>query len=68
MDWNQIETKWAEMARRIRADAQCGENINRAGPEFHAANVETIRTVAAAKKVAMVSAEITKERIAVSTR
>ncbi len=25
MDWNQIETKWAVMARRIRADVQCGK-------------------------------------------
>ena len=24
MDWNQIETKWSAMARRIRADAPCG--------------------------------------------
>ncbi len=24
MEWKQIETKWAAMARRIRADAQCG--------------------------------------------
>ncbi len=24
MDWNQIETKWSAMARRIRADVQCG--------------------------------------------
>lgn len=26
MDWNQIETKWAVMARRIRADVQCGKS------------------------------------------
>jgi len=25
MDWNQIETKWAVMARRIRADVPCGK-------------------------------------------
>ncbi len=25
MEWKQIETKWAAMARRIRADAQCGK-------------------------------------------
>lgn len=25
MEWKQIETKWVAMARRIRADAQCGK-------------------------------------------
>ncbi len=25
MDWTQIETKWAVMARRIRADVPCGK-------------------------------------------
>lgn len=25
MDWKQIETKWAEMARRCRADVNCGK-------------------------------------------
>lgn len=24
MDWTQIETRWAVMARRIRADVKCG--------------------------------------------
>lgn len=25
MDWKQIETKWAAMARRCRADVNCGK-------------------------------------------
>jgi hypothetical protein len=45
MDWKQIETKWAEMAHRVRADARCAERPaqeelqDRAGPTAKAKTV-----------------------------
>ncbi len=67
MDWKQIETKWAEMARRIRADARCGESIDGAGSECRVRKSETTKNVVA-KQIAVVSSETSQKRQTVSTR
>ncbi len=34
MEWTQIQRKWGEMARRVRADVRYGNSIDSAGSEF----------------------------------
>ncbi len=67
MDWKQIETKWAEMARRIRADAQCGERIANVNSERLAGKSEATKNVVA-KQISAVSVEIRQKHHTVSTR
>jgi hypothetical protein len=67
MDWNQIETKWAVMARRIRADVRCGTTddgtlvLRRVGKDESGARVVVTQTVS-------VTADITQKREPMSTR
>jgi hypothetical protein len=67
MDWKQIETKWAEMARRVCADARCGESIDSAGSEFLASKGETPKNVVAKQNPA-VNDKISQKRQRVLTR
>lgn len=67
MDWKEIETKWAEMARRIRADAVCGETIGRAASDYHAAKREPTRTIVA-KPLKVVGTELPREPVTASPR
>ncbi len=66
MDWKQIETKWAAMARRISADAACGEINDSAPLERRAGKDEATRNVIA-KQIDVVRSEATKKRDTVST-
>lgn len=67
MDWDQIEKKWAVMARRIRADVQCGKaddsvlTLRPLGKTEGSADVVAKHSVAA-------STAITQKREPVSTR
>ncbi len=67
MDWNQIETKWAVMARRIRADVRCGKMdesilmLRRVGKDGANARVVVTQTVS-------VTANVTQKREPMSTR
>lgn len=66
MDWDQIETKWAVMARRIRADVQCGKLDDSMILRRRRAKDEVARRIVAKETVAA-SAEIAKKRNPVST-
>lgn len=67
MDWDQIESKWAVMARRIRADVRCGTTDD---------GVLVLRRVSkdqVSKKVVVtpgvsVTTDITQKREPMSTR
>lgn len=63
MEWKQIEAKWAAMARRIRADAQCRDLE---GPVRHTGMGEAT-SVASAKQVAGANASATQKLNSVST-
>ena len=67
MDWYQIETKWAAMARRIRADAQCGKTDGGVVLQRRAREVEVANSVVA-KQIAAASTENTQKRSPVSAR
>jgi len=67
MDWKQIETNWAVMARRIRADVHCGkiddgEVLHRRTGKCEAAEIVV------AQQVVAVSIESTQKRNPASTR
>ena len=47
MDWNQIEIKWAVMARRIRADVQCGKADDAISRAAHRARLRGAKRVVA---------------------
>jgi hypothetical protein len=67
MDWDQIESKWTAMARRIRADVQCGKIGDGVDLHRRAGSGEAAKTVVA-KQISSPRAEITRERSLVSTR
>jgi hypothetical protein len=63
MEWKQIEAKWAAMARRIRADAQCRDLK---GPVRHTGMSEAT-SAAATQQVAGANTTGTKKLTSVST-
>jgi hypothetical protein len=67
MDWKQIETNWAVMARRIRADAQCGKIDDGTILQHRKCKVEVAESIVA-KQIAAVSTEFAQKRNPVSTR
>ncbi len=67
MDWKQIETNWAVMARRIRADAQCGLTDDGVVLQRRTVKGEATKGVAA-KQIAAMSTENAQKRNPVSTR
>lgn len=67
MDWKQIETQWAIMARRIRADVHCGLMDDGEVLQRPTVKGEATKGVAA-KKIAAMSAESAQKRDPASTR
>lgn len=67
MDWDQIEIKWAVMARRIRADVQCGKADDSVLALRHLGKTEGSAGVVVKQSVAA-STAITQKREPVSTR
>ena len=67
MDWKQIETNWALMARRIRADAQCGVTDDGVVLQRRRVKGEAPKG-AAAKKITAMSTESAQKRDPVSPR
>ncbi len=67
MDWKQIETNWALMARRIRADAQCGVTDDGGVLQRRRVKGEATKGVAA-KQITAMSTESAQKRDPVSTR
>lgn len=72
MDWKQIESNWAVMARRIRADVHCGKIDDSVVLHRRAGKSETAESVVAqqvvAQQIAAVRPEIAQKRNPVSTR
>lgn len=67
MNWDQIEIKWAVMARRIRADVQCGKADDSVLALSHLDKTERSAGVVVKQSVAA-STAITQKREPVSTR
>lgn len=67
MDWDQIETKWAAMARRIRADVHCEKTDGGVILQRRAGKVEAAKSVVT-KEIAAASTENTRKRSPVSAR
>lgn len=67
MDWDQIEIKWAVMARRIRADVQCGKADDSVLALRHLGKTEGSAGVVVKQSVAA-STVITQKREPVSIR
>jgi hypothetical protein len=67
MDWKQIETNWAVMARRIRADVHCGI-IDDGQVLHHRTGKGETTEIVVAQQVVAVSIEITQKHNPVSTR
>ena len=66
MDWKQIESNWAAMAQRIRADVQCGKTADGVALQRRIIKVEVGKSVVA-KQVVSVNTEIAAKRKQVST-
>ncbi len=60
MDWNQIETKWAVMARRIRADVKCGKTDETVIPRRRGRTDDAGRSIVVKEIVAGSAADVQK--------
>lgn len=61
MDWEQIETKWGAMARRCRADVECGKVDDDAVGIRRVNQTEAVKNVAI-KQVATAGFETPQKR------
>lgn len=66
MDWTQIETKWAVMARRIRADVKCGK-IEESVVLRRLGGKEEVRRSIVAKEIIAGDAKVAQKRDPLST-
>lgn len=66
MDWKQIETKWAEMARRIRADVDCGMPDGSAALRRRSDKHEIVERTRA-DQIVVVATEVPQDRDPAST-
>ncbi len=66
MEWKQIELKWAEMARRIRADAHCGE-MGKDAISQRLAGKDAVANAVPVKQFVAVGTKIIQKRETVST-
>ncbi|MDZ4136578.1 MAG: hypothetical protein U1D06_13435 [Paracoccaceae bacterium] len=67
MEWKQIESNWAAMARRICADAKCGTQTETATPQ-HRTGKDNVAKSVMSKQIVATSIEVTKKQNIVSAR